>query len=671
MDATEHVRLFSEFLSKHYYSEILEQVRKGEKFLAIDFRELLKFNVELADDLLEQPEQSLKAAQIALEQYEEQAKGIVLRFKNIPTTSKVQIRDVRSKHLNKLISAEGIVKQKSDVRPQVTAAAFECPSCGNRITVLQLDTKFKEPFRCTCGRKGKFLLLSKQLVDAQGIVLEEIPEQLDGGAQPKRINVFLQNDLVSPITERRTNPGSKMRVNGIIKEVPIISKSGVQSTRFDLLLEANSIEPIKEDYSDIIITDEQKKEITELSKDENLNERLVKSIAPNIYGHDEIKEALILQLLGGVKKVADYGPSTRGDIHILLVGDPGAGKSQLLKRISKVAPKARFISGKGVSGAGLTASVVKDEFLGGWSLEAGALVLANKGVCCIDELDKMSKDDTAAMHEALEGQTITISKANVQATLRAETTVLAAANPKLGRFDTHDPVAPQIALPPTLINRFDLIFPIKDIPDKDKDEKTAEFILSLHQKTTKERGSTDIDTQLLRRYIAYARQNCNPVLTDGAVDEIQKYYLSMRASGSVGSVKSVPISARQLEALVRLSEAATKLRLSEKVQRKDAKTAIKLVDYCLKQVAFDEETGKIDIDKLTTGISASQRSKIVIVKEVIADLENKLGKTIPLEDVMMSAEERGVKRGECEEIIQKLKRMGDVFEPRREFISRI
>ncbi len=671
MDATEQVRLFSEFLSKHYYSEILEQVRKGEKFLAVDFRELLKFNVELADNLLEQPEQSLKGAQIALEQYEEQAKEIVLRFKNIPTTSKSPIRDIRSKHLNKFTSVEGIVKQKSDVRPQVTAAAFECPSCGNRITVLQLDTKFKEPFRCTCGRKGKFLLLSKQLVDAQGIVLEEIPEQLEGGAQPKRINVFLQNDLVSPITERRTNPGAKMRVNGIIKEVPIISKSGVQSTRFDLLLEANSIEPIEEDYSDIVITDEQKKEITALSKDENLNERLVKSIAPNIYGHDEIKEALILQLLGGVKKVADYGPSTRGDIHILLVGDPGAGKSQLLKRISKVAPKARFISGKGVSGAGLTASVIKDEFLGGWSLEAGALVLANKGVCCIDELDKMSKDDTAAMHEALEGQTITISKANVQATLRAETTVLAAANPKFGRFDTHDPVAPQIALPPTLINRFDLIFPIKDIPDKDKDEKTAEFILSLHQKTTKERGAGDIDTQLLRRYIAYARQNCAPVLTDGAVDEIQKYYLSMRASGSVGSVKSVPISARQLEALVRLSEAAAKLRLSEKVQRKDAKTAIKLVDYCLKQVALDEETGKIDIDKLTTGISASQRSKIVIVKEVLADLENKLGKTIPLEDVMMAAEERGVKRGECEEIIQKLKRMGDVFEPRREFISRI
>ena len=281
----------------------------------------------------------------------------------------------------------------------------------------------------------------------------------------------------------------------------------------------------------------------------------------------------------------------------------------------------------------------------------------------------MSKDDTAAMHEALEGQTITISKANVQATLRAETTVLAAANPKLGRFDNFAPVATQIALPPTLINRFDLIFPIKDIPDKDKDERTAEFILSLHKKSSA-KETADIETQLLRRYIAYARQKCHPILTDGAIEEIQKYYLTMRASGSTGNVKNVPISARQLEALVRLSEAAAKLRLSDKVQKKDAKTAVRLVDYCLRQVALDETTGKIDIDKLATGIPASQRSKIMIIKELIAELENK-SKPVALQDVIDGAEEKGVSSSEAEEIIQKLRRMGDIFEPKKGFLSRI
>ena len=376
-----------------------------------------------------------------------------------------------------------------------------------------------------------------------------------------------------------------------------------------------------------------------------------------------------MQLFGGIQKRKE-GAVTRGDIHILLIGDPGSGKSQLLKRIINVAPKGRYVSGKGVSGAGLTASVVRDEFLRGFALEAGALVLANKGICCIDEMDKMTEEDRSAMHEALEQQSVSISKANIQATLVAQTTVLAAANPKFGRFDPSGNIAEQINLPPTLINRFDLIFPIMDFPDKDKDDNMAKFILNLHQNQDLEK--VEIDTKFLRKYIAYSKQNIFPKLTDGAAEEIKKYYIEMRnkESDDKGS-RRVPISPRQLEALVRLSEAYARVRLSDKVLKKDAKRAVDMLHYCLNLIGIDPETGKIDIDRITTGISATERSKILIIKEIIIELESKVGKTIPIEEVLRLAAEKGIDEDKAEESIEKLKRSGDIFEPKRGFLSKI
>ena len=671
MDANELIVKFQDFFEKKYYAEIAEAARKGGKVVKVNFADLAQYDPGIADLLLDQPEEALKAAELAIAQIETtgSTKGFAVRFGNIPPSAQVLIRNIRSSHLNTFLCVEGIVRNKGDVRPQVTSARFECPSCGNALNVLQLDTKFKEPTRCSCGRKGKFRLLSKELVDAQGIVLEEVPEQLEGGAQPKRVNVFLKNDLVSPLTEKRTNPGSRIIVTGFVKEIPRITKQGGQSTTFDIIFEANHVEPAQQDFSDIKISPEEEKKIKELAQDPKLIRIITAAMAPSIFGHEKIKEALLLQLVGGVRKTRDDGITTRGDIHVLLVGDPGSGKSQLLKRVSHVAPRGRFISGKGVSGAGLTASVVRDEFLGGFSLEAGALVLTNMGVCCIDELDKMSKEDTAAMHEALEGQTITISKANIQATLRCETTVLAAANPKFGRFDPYDTIANQITLVPTLINRFDLIFPIKDIPDQKKDEKMATFILSLHKEDTT--SDAALTTDFLRKYLAYSKQHFSPKLTTNAIEEIQEYYLKMRSSAVDAGVKSIPISARQLEALVRLSEASAKLHLRNKVLRKDAKKAVEIVDHCLRQVAYDEKTGTIDIDRIATDTSAQARNKIITIKELIGELETKHGKEIPMSEIIQKAEQKGITESDADEVIQKLKRAGDIFEPRSGFISKI
>ncbi|MBS3176847.1 minichromosome maintenance protein MCM, partial [Candidatus Woesearchaeota archaeon] len=370
------------------------------------------------------------------------------------------------------------------------------------------------------------------------------------------------------------------------------------------------------------------------------------------------------------RKVREDGTVTRGDTHILLIGDPGSGKTSLLKRMHAVAPKSRFVSGKGASGAGLTAAVVKDEFLSGWSLEAGALVLAHRGMVMIDELDKMSNDDRSALHEALEGQTVTISKANIQATLRCETTVLAAANPKFGRFDPYDLIGNQIDLPSTLINRFDLIFPIKDLPDAKKDAALASFVLELHKDTSVKKA--DIPTSLLRKYVAYAKQNIFPKLTNEAMNAMKEYYLRMRSFGSQeGGMKAIPISARQLEGMIRLCEASARLRMSEKATRIDAERAIALLEYCLRQVAMDQETGTIDIDRIGSSMTSSQRNKVHIVKEIINEVESQLGKTIPVEEILKFTTEKGVTEEEVDEVLQKLKKAGDIFEPRRGFIQKL
>ena len=670
IDSSEQIEEFKEFLEQEYEKEIYLLNDKGNFVLNIDFSKIIGFNPALADQLLEDPEDTVRSIELSIEGFNLKQQFRVRIF-NLPRSQFKMIKDIRSNDLGKFLSIEGIVRQASDVRPQVTSAKFECPSCGNNISILQLDTKFKEPSRCSCGRRGKFRLLSKILVDAQRLIIEEIPEYLEGGEQPKRLSIFLKEDLVEPKMEKRTTPGSKVRIVGIVKEVPILLKTGAQSIRYDLAMESNFIESMEELFEDIEMDKEEEEEIKTLSKNPRIYDMLMNSIAPQISGHNRVKEAIILQLMGGVSKTRTDGTKTRGDIHILLVGDPGTAKSTLISSLSKVTPKSRMTSGKSATGAGITASVVKDEFLRGWALEAGAIVLANGGYLFIDELDKMSPEDRNALHEGLEQQRISISKANIQAVLKAETTVLAAANPKLGRFDPYTPIASQIDLPSTLINRFDLIFPIRDLPSREEDEKIASHVLSLHKKP--EDIKPELPKEVFRRYISYIKRRIKPVLTDSAIDEIKKFYIELRNKGSNSEdeIKPIPISARQLEALVRLAEGSAKVRLSSKVLKQDARRAINILKHCLMQVGFDYETGQIDIDRITTGISTSQRSKIITIKEIIKTLEEKFGKKIPLDEIIAEASNKGIDESSVEESIEKLKRDGEIFEPIRNMISRV
>src|SRR3989338_3168499 len=285
MEVNDQIGVFKEFIELHYKSQLYEVVQSGKKSLIISFQDLVVFNHEIADDLLDNPEDTTRSAELSLEQFDlpSEAKNILVRFNNLPETQRIRISDVRSMHLGKFLFIEGIVRQASDVRPQVTSAKFECAGCGNTISILQIDQKFKEPSRCTCGWRGKFRLLSKDLIDVQHLKIEESPESLYGGEQPKRLSVFLKEDLVEPKMERKTTPGAKVRIYGIVKEVPIQLKTGVQSVRYDLVLEANNIEPVQEDYSDIVLTNEDEQQILNFSRTPGIFEKFVSSIAPSIY----------------------------------------------------------------------------------------------------------------------------------------------------------------------------------------------------------------------------------------------------------------------------------------------------------------------------------------------------------------------------------------------------
>ena len=654
-----------------YKKELSNSIRGGDGIICLDFMKLAEFSNKLSDEILSNPIESLENLENAIEESGLISK-IKVRLNNLPPSSQIEIGNIRSKHLNELIVIEGIIRQTSDVRPQVVNAKFECPSCGTIISVMQTEKKFHEPSRCSCGRRGGFREINKEMIDTQRLVIEESPDSLSGGEQPKRINVFVQNDLVEPKMEKKTTPGSRIKVIGILKEVPVPLNSGGLSTRFDLAIDANNLIPMDESFEELNISPEDEDEILKLSKNPDIFENLAKSVSPSVWGYEEIKKALILQLFGGVPKIHADGQKSRGDIHILLVGDPGVAKSVTLNFMANISPKGRYVVGKSTSGAGLTATVVRDEYLKGWSLEAGAMVLANKGLVCIDELEKMDPQDRSAMHEAMEQQTITISKANVQATLRSETSVLAAANPKFGRFDPHQPVAQQIDLPPTLINRFDVMFSLRDLPERNKDEKIARHVLLKHSKMG---DDMLIPREIFRKYVAFAKQKIKPTLSEEAVEEIKNFYVNLRNNPIIfeSELRPIPISARQLEALIRMSEASAKLRLSETVTSNDAKIAINLMKYFLKQMGYDEESQTFDIDRIGGKISSSQRNKVFIVRNVISELEKKMGKLIPVDEIKKELEGK-LNNDEIDDALWELDKNGIIFKPkgeRGEYVQRV
>ncbi len=649
------------------YDELVEALQKGRKSIVLNFGEIEKRSFKLAEAILKDPKTTIRLIEDAIRSIKPPSlkelgigrkEEIRVRFTELPPSCYHEIRNLRSVHIGKLIVIEGIIKTASDVRPIPKSFIYKCDYCGKEWE-FEVEPLTKPPRNLFC-KICKRLLPSKPirevLRDAQRLIVEEIPERVEG--QPRRVDVLLLDDLVDPFFQRYVIPGRRIRIIGILKKTKVRGKE-----MYEYLIEANNIEALEAKFEEEGLTEEDIKEIKKLSELPDLEERIINSIAPSIAGYREIKEAIMLQLFGGVEKKRPDGTKTRGLIHILLVGDPGVGKSQILKHVAAIAPRATYVSGKGITGPGISATVVRDEILGGWCLEAGPLVLMSGGLLCVDELDQVRKEDIAAFHEALEQNTISIAKANIHAVLKAETSVLAAANPKFGRFDPYRPIPEQINLPPTLINRFDLIFPLRDIPDKEKDKYVAEFMLKSHMNPEEKKPQIPYD--LLKKYIIYARKYCRPKLTEEAMKEIKDFYLTLRGSVKPGDegMKPIPISPRQLEALIRMSEAYAKVRLKEKVEREDALKAIRLMKYFLREVGLEPGSNAIDIDRIMTGIPASKRDKIGRIMEMLERLSREYENRIPLNTILMEAEKAGIEKSETLRILDELKRVGEIYSP--------
>lgn len=651
---------------------LLEIIKSGLSYFIVDFRDIALHDPDLSEAFFFRPEESIRAAELAIKDMDlgKIDNDFRVRFVNLPKSQRIPIRKIRSKHLDNMISVEGVVRSRTNVRPMARTVEFGCPACEEKIIVIQLDNEQKEPTKCSCGRKGKFRILSRKFYDAMALALEEDVSELGEDTVPKRINVLLKYDLTSPENEELVVPGSSIRINGVLKELQIVTKNK-KSNKFDIVLDANSMEIVDDSQKKLTFTKDDITKFRKFSKEKGCLDSLIASVVPQLHGFREIKLAVLLFIVKAMQKASKKNKvSIRDFFHVLIVGDPGTGKSEFGKDILNLSWKVKKAVGKGASGVGLTGSSEKDEFLGQRVLQSGMIPMCNGGHAVIDEVDKMDDEVQSHLLSAMEEGVININKSQVQGILKANVGIFMIANPKLGRFDNYGIIAEQINLAAPLISRFDFIFPVRDLPNKERDERIIDKILDKHsdiEKTTERH----IPLDFLRKYLFYASSNIRPKLTPESAKVIKKFSMKLRnASGSAES-KAIKITPRQIESVIRIAEAAAKLRLSDKVTEDDARLAIELLEYSLSSVGIDPKTGEIDIDRVVSNVSTSKRKEIVNVREIINKLTEKVGKMVPIDDIVREADSHAIDEGQVDDAIAKLKRSGDISEPKRGFIQKI
>lgn len=656
---------------QRYYKEDIAQLAQRypseQRSLYIDYGDILQYNLDVADDLLDQPKEMLEYFEEALADYDlpvaVDLSDAHIRVYNLPQTYDVS-EVSRHDNIGDLLDVRGQVQKISDVKPRVEEAAYECQRCGTITYIPQSGDILQAPHECQgCERQGPFNLHvgESEWTNHQYARLQQPPERTRSG-DGQAIDVHLEDDLIEEFTA-----GDRITLTGFLD---IHEPEKDESRDFDTSLSARAVVREESDYEDINI-DNHLQEIRAIANGEygdpyNL---LVDSVNPKHEGDDDVKLAIALQLFGGWAHEYPDGSRDRGDWHVLLLGDPGCGKSTFLQWVDKMAPRSTYASGKGASASGMTAAAVSDNFGDTeWGLEAGALVLADGGVACVDEIDKVNEDAISSMHDALEDQQVHINKAGINTTLNTRTSLLAAGNPEHGRFDPYQPRADQIDLGPTLLSRFDLMYMVSDRPDEQQDRDIVEHMLDSRQaaaKYTLDEQLTDeeqqtvepaIPREVLRAYIAHAKETCYPVLEDDDVKKkLADYFVDFRQGTQDDNTDNpVPLTFRKVEAIQRVAEASARVRLSETVDLEDAKRAIDLVESSMRQVGYDPESGQFDVDIIETGQSKCQRDRREEVLDVLEELNG-----APMDELDA---ELSMDRETLEADVQSLKDRGKVYE---------
>ncbi len=611
--------------SYKYFERINDMMAANALSLVVDYIDLDSHNPALAEEITHEPDEYLAAFREAVlsvlreihPDYEKEIRDKVrVRIGNY--TVQKGLREINADLIDRLISVSGMVVRSSEVKPLGKKIAFKCTNCSTLTEAELKGLVMKKPAKCpACSERELEMDPENSLfIDFQMVRLQELPEDLPAGQLPHYVEVTVMGDLVD-----QCRPGDRIILTGIIRIEQEQLAAQAKTSLFRLRMEGNNIEYLggragSKDtrYAErIMISAEDEKQIRTISTKPDAYEKLVASFAPHIYGHWEIKESILLLIVGAVTKKMDDGSTRRGDINVLLVGDPGVAKSEMLKFAAKIAPRGLYTSGRGSTAAGLTAAVIRDKS-GIMLLEAGAVVLGDQGLVSIDEFDKLRPEDRAALHEVMEQQTCSVAKGGIVATLNARTSILSAANPIYGKYDPYKNITENVNLPIPLLTRFDLIFIVRDLPEKEKDKLIASHILEIHRESELA-AKPAIDIDLFTKYLSYAKQ-IEPVLTQEAIDLIRNYYLDMRKVESEGMITVTP---RQLEGLVRLATARAKLLLKDKVEADDASRAIYLVEQMLRTAGVDVNTGKMDVGVLY-GKPQSETSKSKTFMDVFKGL---------------------------------------------------
>lgn len=631
--------------------EALQQYPNDTQGITLDMQQLRRKNPDLADDLVAYPGRVIDAAEKAIPQLDiphaEGLDGISVRVSSLPNRE-LGLSEVRERFQGELITVRAQVSKATDIRPKYDEVAFQCRRCPTITTVPAVAGEIAAPTKCDgCERQGPFTINESEssMYDHQIVELQPRPDE-DAMNLQRSLIIHLKDDLVDCVSA-----GDRVKATGILKTEDVASGKKVDARR-PQFIEGLSLEREQQDFESY--NTDRVDEIEELAERDDLEEQLVASFAQDILTGDRgdtHKLAVIYQMFGGVRHKLPNGDEKRGDINILLIGAPGTGKSAYLNAANKLSPKSIKASGKGATAAGLTATATQPEFGDGWMLDAGALVMASGGLACIDEFDKMQESARKSMHEAMEDQEIPINKAGINTTLTSKTAVLAAANPIGGRFNRFDALSEQINLGEALITRFDLVFALDDTPNKDKDREIAK-----HQYNVTKDGTVEpaIEADLLREYIAYARQNVRPSFDDPeAVDILVDKYVDIRQENGEDDDAAVPVTARMNESLRRLAEAAARSELCETVKPRHAEKAIELYSMTIGDIGLTEE-GNISAAKAAGHPSKTQQERIEAISKAIQE-EAKTPEEI--------AEETGVDVSKVEHRLKKFKDSGDVYEP--------